>query len=323
MGISARLSVCLLLLIVVTLCGSDVVRAAEEQDKPSSYLVYVGTYTQGRSKGKGIYRFRLDMASGALKPVGAPTEAVNPSFLALHPSGKFLYAVNETGAWEGRKNSGAVSAYAINAKTGDLTFLNRRLSRGGAPCHLSVDATGRSVHVANYSGGSVISFPIGSDGRLGAEASFFQHEGSSVTPRQKGPHAHCINLDAGNKFAFVADLGLDKVMIYRLDANSGKLTANTPAFAKLAPGSGPRHFAIHPDQKHAYVINEIASTVTVFNYDADRWKRRRRSRRCRRASREVRRRRKCSCIPRASFCTARIADTTASSRIGSIPQAAS
>jgi 6-phosphogluconolactonase len=227
--------------------------------------VYVGTYTSGESK--GIYRLRLDLATGGLSPEGDPTETVNPSFLAFHPSGRFLYAVNETGDAR-RDPSGGVSAFAIDAKTGSLTFLNRQPSGGPAPCHLSVDKAGRHVLVANYWDGSVSVLPIGTDGRLGAATARIQHEGHGPNAeRQEGPHAHSVHLDADNRFALVADLGSDRVAVYRFDAQKGTLTANEPAAGVLPPGSGPRHFAFHPDGRHAYVINELNATVTVFDYD--------------------------------------------------------
>jgi 6-phosphogluconolactonase len=229
-------------------------------------MVYIGTYTQGKSK--GIYLFRMDPASGQLTPAGLAAETVNPSFLAIAPNHRFLYAVNEIGEFGGT-SSGAVSAFAIEPTTGKLTLLNQESSRGSGPCHLIVDRQGKNVLVANYGGGSVAVLPIRPDGRLGPATAFIQHQGSSVNPqRQKEPHAHSMNLDAANRFAFAADLGLDKVLIYRFDPNQGTLAPNDPAAAAVAPGAGPRHFAFHPSGRWAYVINEIDSTVTAFSYDA-------------------------------------------------------
>ena len=234
--------------------------------KPSHFLVYLGTYTGGKSE--GIYVLRLNMATGALTPVSSTGEVVNPSFLAIHPSKKFLFAVNEIGTFGG-KPTGAVSAFAIDQTTGALTFLNQRASLGSTPCHIVVDATGRNVLVANYSGGSVSSLPIGEDGHLGGATGFVQHEGSSVNPdRQEGPHAHSINLDSANRFAFAADLGLDRVLVYAFDSEGGTLRAAAEPSASVAPGAGPRHFAFHPDGRFAYVINELDNTVTGFAYDA-------------------------------------------------------
>jgi 6-phosphogluconolactonase len=228
--------------------------------------VYVGTYTQGKSQ--GVYLFRLDLQSARLAPEGVVPNVINPSFLAIHPNRRFLYAVNEIGDFRGAK-SGAVSAFAIDAGTGKLRLLNQEASGGGGPCHLTVDRTGRNVLVANYGGGSVASLPLRADGRLGPATSFIQHRGSSVDRgRQEGPHAHSINLDAANRFAVAADLGLDQVLVYRFDADHGSLTPNDPPYTTVAPGSGPRHFAFHPSGRHAYVINEMKSTVTAFAYDA-------------------------------------------------------
>ncbi|MEO8498619.1 MAG: lactonase family protein, partial [Planctomycetota bacterium] len=162
-----------------------------------------------------------------------------------------------------------VTAFAINPKDGSLTKLNEKSSGGAGPCHLVVDATGKNVLVANYGGGSVACLPINTDGTLEDATSFIQHAGSSADPqRQKEPHGHSINVSPDNKFALAADLGLDKVLIYAFDAAQGKLTPNDPAAADVKPGSGPRHFAFHPSGNFAYVINEIALTVTAFKYDA-------------------------------------------------------
>jgi 6-phosphogluconolactonase len=210
----------------------------------------------------------MDVKSGKLTPLHE-VESVSPSFLALHPSGKFLYAANEIGDFQGEK-SGAVSAFAVDGATGNLSFLNQQASKGGGPCHLIVDHAGKNVLVANYGGGSVAVLPIAGDGRLGKATGFIQHKGSGATPRQKAPHAHSINLDAAGRFAFAADLGLDKILIYKFDYAAGTLTPNDPAFAEVAPGSGPRHFAFHPSGKYAYVINEMTRTVTAFAYDAKR-----------------------------------------------------
>ncbi len=232
--------------------------------KVGKVMLYVGTYTSGGSK--GIYRFELDPATGALTPAGAPTETVNPSFLAIHPSRRFLYAVNETGE-TATDPSGGVSAYAIDPSTGALTFLNRQPSEGAAPCHVSVDAAGRHAFVANYAGGTVAVLPIGPDGRLGPASAVARHEGHGVKPEQKEPHPHSVNLDAANRFAFVADLGIDRVVAYRFDGK-GRLARHDSGSVAVAPGAGPRHFAFHPDGRRAYVIDELDSTITRLDYDA-------------------------------------------------------
>ncbi len=231
-------------------------------------LVYIGTYTGAKSK--GIYVSRLDLASGALSAPTLAAESANPSFLAVHPTRDLIYAVNEIGNYEG-KPGGSVSAFTINRETGALTALNRQSSVGGGPAHVTVDHAGRNVLVANYGGGSVAVLPIGSDGALRPSSAFIQHTGSSVNPaRQKEPHAHSVIVDSADRFAYVADLGLDKVMIYRLDGGKGSLVANDPPFATAEPGAGPRHLALHPQRRFAYVINEMQNTVTAFSRDAER-----------------------------------------------------
>jgi 6-phosphogluconolactonase len=232
---------------------------------PEKLWVYVGTYT---GKSKGIYRCELDLRSGELTLQGLAATTTNPSFLALDPAHRFLYAVNEVDHVAGSK-SATVSAFAIDPGTGMLTLLNQQSSRGTSPAHLIVDATGKNVLVANYGSGSVAVLPIGPDGRLGPATGFVPHRGSSINKsRQEGPHAHCVTLDPANRRVVVADLGLDKVLIYQLDPARGHLTPNAPRFAAVTPGSGPRHFVFHPNGRTAYVINELASTVLAFAYDA-------------------------------------------------------
>ncbi len=234
-------------------------------EPPSALRVYVGTYSGKESK--GIYMLRLDLEKGTLGDPELVAETRNPTFLALHPTGRFLYAVGEIGDFGGKK-TGAISAFAIEA-SGKLTLLNQQPSGGPGPCHVSVDREGRNVLAANYSGGSVCVIPLADDGKLKAPTCVIQHEGKGANPRrQAGPHAHSINLDAPGRFAFAADLGLDKVLIYRFDPGAGTLKPNDPPAGQVAPGSGPRHFAFHPDGKFAYVINELSSTITVFSYDA-------------------------------------------------------
>lgn len=229
-------------------------------------LVYIGTYTGAKSK--GIYLSRLDAASGALSPPELAAETPSPSFLAVHPRGGFLYSVNEVNT-AGGNPAGSVSAFAIDRTTGKLTALNQESSGGPGPAHLIVDKSGADVLVANYGGGSVAALPIEANGRLKPPSAFIQHTGSSVNAsRQDKPHAHSINVSPDNRFAYVADLGLDKVLIYRFDAKLGSLTPNEPPFATVAPGAGPRHFAFHPKGRFAYVINEIDLTVTAFSHDA-------------------------------------------------------
>jgi len=228
------------------------------------YLLYVGTYTNQRSK--GIYAWRFDPASGQLKALGLVAETPSPSFLAIHPDRRFLYAVNEISNYQGQR-AGSVSAFAIDRKSGKLTLLNTVSSGGPGPCHLALDRRGKCLIVANYGGGSVAAFPVGSDGRLREATSFFQHSGKvALAERQGGPHAHSVLVSPDGGFAFVADLGLDQVVIYRLIAAKAQLTPNTPLFVTVTPGSGPRHLAFHPNGRLVYLINEIKSTITTFSY---------------------------------------------------------
>ena len=230
--------------------------------------MYVGTYTRGASK--GIYAYQFDSASGKTAPIGLVAETENPSFLAIHPNQRFLYAANEISMYKGQA-AGSVSAFAIDPASHALKLLNQVSSRGTGPCHVVVDKSGKWLFAANYGSGSVAAFPIQEDGSLGEASAFAQHNGSSVNKqRQSGPHAHVVALAPDNRIALVADLGLDRIFAYRVEPASGGLAANDPLFVKLAPGSGPRHVAFRPDAKFAYSINELLSTVTAFRYDASR-----------------------------------------------------
>ena len=237
----------------------------------SKYFVYIGTYTEKGSASKGIYAYRFDSATARLTAIGLAAETINPSFLAVHPNQRFVYAVNEVSDFKGEK-SGAVSAFAIDRATGKLTLLNQVASKGGGPCYITVDKSGKYVLVANYEGGSVAVFPILQDGRLGEASSFVQHSGHGTNPqRQEGPHAHSIDMSRDNRVAIVDDLGLDETLVYRFDSTKGSLindASNDAEIAKAARGAGPRHFAFHPNGKFGYVVNEMQSSVTAFAYDA-------------------------------------------------------
>jgi 6-phosphogluconolactonase len=251
-------------ILLLTFLATTVASAAAANGK---YIFYVGTYTQEGSKSKGIYAYRFDAATGQSTPLGLAAETTNPSFVALHPNGRFLYAVNELQNYEG-KNSGGVSAFSVDRESGKLTFLNEVRSRGGDPCYIVVDKAGKHVLVANYTGGSVAVFPIDDSGKLGEASAFVQHTGHGADPkRQEGPHGHSIDLSPDNKFAFVDDLGLDQLLVYNFDSSKGTLTPNDPPFVKLDPGAGPRHFALHPSGKFGYVVAEMASTVTALSVD--------------------------------------------------------
>jgi 6-phosphogluconolactonase len=255
-----------LLILIASLAGLSA--AQKPHKKPArqgQYLAYVGTYTT-KTDSKGIYAYRFDAASGELSAIGLAAESADPSFLAVHPDGRHLYAVNELSEFGGQK-SGAVSAFVIDRHTGLLTLLNQVATRGAGPCYISLDQTGKFVLVANYDGGSIASFPIREDGSLGPPASFIQHAGSSVNKqRQEAPHAHWVGTSPDSRFALAADLGLDEVVIYRFDVTEGTLSPNDPPFVTVNPGAGPRHFAFHPNGKFGYVLNEMDATVTAFSF---------------------------------------------------------
>lgn len=230
-----------------------------------NYKVYIGTYTGQKSQ--GIYMADFESESGELSAVKLAAATPSPSFLAIHPSKPFLYAVGE-GASVGPKKEGTVTAFAISQGSGLLKKLNQQLSGGNGPCHVSLDAEGKCVMAANYGSGSVIAFPVGADGGLGTAGSVIQHEGSSIDPkRQSSPHAHHIVADLAGTRAYCCDLGLDKVMIYRV-LGEARLEKNDPPFASVQPGAGPRHLSFHPNGKHAYVINEMSSTITAFHVES-------------------------------------------------------
>ena len=226
-------------------------------------LLYVGTYTSGKSE--GIYVYRMDVVTGELKRVRS-IKSVDPSFLTIDRSKRYLYAVNEVGEYAG-KAGGGVSAFAIERETGNLRLLNEQATLGAHPCHLTIDRRKKTLLVANYTGGSVAVLPVRSDGTLAPSIDLEQHEGSSIKEQQKGPHAHCIILDRFERYALAADLGTDKVMIYRFDSLTGKLTPGKQPWAELKAGAGPRHLTLSRDGKFAYVINELDSTMTTLKYN--------------------------------------------------------
>jgi 6-phosphogluconolactonase len=218
--------------------------AAEE------WIVFIGTYT--RQNSKGIYAYRFDSGHGNLTSPGLAAETSNPSFLAVHPNNQFLYAVGEDSA-------GTISAFSIQPD-GRLVKLNTVSSRGNAPCHIAFDKTGQWLFVANYNSGSIASFPVLKDGRLGEAAAFVQHTGGT-------PHAHSVNISPDNRFLIATDLGLDQTLVYRFDSKNGTFTPNTPPFWKSAPGSGPRHFTFNEDGRFAWILGELDATVTTLSYN--------------------------------------------------------
>ena len=228
-------------------------------------LVFVSAFAAGDDG--AIHAYRLNLKTGELKLSHRTTDVEHPFFTALSPDGKFLYSIHAK-QFGGKENE-QVAAYAIEGRSGRLKLLNRQSAMGTASCFLDVDATGKTVLVANYSTGSVASLPVNKDGSLGESAAFIQHAGSSVDPkRQKGPYAHSIVVSPDNRFAYAADLGIDKILIYRLDPKTSKLAPGSPSFVKTPPGAGPRHLTFHPHGKHLYAINELKNSVTRFDQDA-------------------------------------------------------
>jgi len=252
-----------MVLLLIALAASVLTPAAGTA--PQKYLVYVGTYTDHGSK--GIYAYRFDSSTGKLTSLGLAAEVAEPSFLTVDSSGRFLYAINEILNYNGQP-TGAVSAFAIQQDTGSLSLLNQVSSHDEGPAHITLDRTDKYALVSNYTLGSVAVFPVLKDGRLGEATSFVQHKGSSVNPeRQKGPHAHAIALSPDNRFAVVADLGLDQLLVYDFDVAKGILGAK-PQIVRAAPGAGPRHLVFSPNGRFLYVINELLSTVVTYSYNA-------------------------------------------------------
>jgi 6-phosphogluconolactonase len=242
---------------VIIMSASHVSGSGKASTQPD-YFVYVGVY------GKGVYAYRFHAPDAKLDSLGMVGEVVNPSFLATDPEYKFLYAVSEL---EG-KAEGAVASFAIDRAKGSLRSLNSVSSGGVAPCHLAVDKSGKMLIVANYTTGGVSSFPLEKDGRIGKMTSLMAAQGSSVNAeRQEGPHAHEVVLSTDNKLAYVPDLGLDQIRIYRLHPATAKLAQHEPPFIKDEPGFGPRHMAFSRDGKYMYVVNELKSLITVYSGD--------------------------------------------------------
>jgi len=258
-GLGNRILRHLLLLSVVFLS----LRSADAADH--KYIAYVGTYT--REDSKGIYAYRFDADSGETTPIGLVAETENPSFLTLDHDGHFLYAVNETEKYQGEA-SGAVSAFSVDSASGKLHFLDQVSSRGANPAYITLDRKEHYALVANYTGGSVATFPVKKDGSLGEAAGFVQHQGKGFIPgRQETPHAHMIVPSPNNRFALVADLALDKIIVYRFDAGKGALKAIDSDSATVDSGAGPRHIAFGQDGKFVYLLNEMQGTVDAFAFD--------------------------------------------------------
>jgi len=238
-------------------------------------LAYVGTYTEKilfgtgqifEGQGEGIHIYKMDPATGSLTPHHTAGKIKNPSYLAFHPTDRFLYAVNELKSYKGEA-TGTLSAFTLDPQDGRPEFINMVATHGTDPCHVTVDRGGKFALVANFANGSIAVLPIRKDGGLEEASEVIQHRGSSLDPvRQSGPHAHSVTLDASNRFAYVPDLGLDKLMIYRFDPERGKLETHEQGWLETKPGAGPRHFVFHPNNKHAYLINELDSTIANLAY---------------------------------------------------------
>ncbi len=236
--------------------------AVETATRPSSripHVVYVGTYTGEMSK--GIYAFTFDDRSGGLTPLGLVAETPSPSFLTSSTNGSFVFAVNELQSFGGAP-AGSVTSFAVDPATAKLTEISVQPSQGAGPCHLELDRTGRYLAVANYGGGNFALFPVGADGRLRPATSVVDGKGTATKPL-----GHAVGFDADNKFLIAADKGLDRILVYRFNATDGRLTANQPPSAALPSGSGPRHFAFHPNGTWLFAINELAATITTFSWD--------------------------------------------------------
>lgn len=251
-------------LIVTSMLLTQLVSAVTAQS--GKEIIYVGTYSLRGSE--GIYVFEFDRRAVTIKPLQSVSNVKSPSFLAIHPSGKYLYSVNEA-AEAGPSNAGAVSAYAIDAATGKLSFLNGQSSLGRGPCHISIDETGKTAFISNYGGGNLAVLPIDVDGTLGAATDSVQHAGSGPnTKRQEKPHVHSATVAPDNRFIYVADLGTDKLHIYETDAKKGTVKPASTPYVTVKPGSGPRHFTVHPNGKFAYLVEELTSSVAVFSRNA-------------------------------------------------------
>ena len=234
---------------------------------PMDDLVLVGTYT-ARDATQGVYFYRMDPESGDLRPAGSAAVGANPSFLAIHPTRRWVYAVNEISSTDGRP-TGGVAALALDAAAPALAVLGRRASGGAGPAYVSVDRSGRYALVANYGAGTAAALPIGADGNIGEATAVVRHAGSGPrADRQGAPHAHCILADPSNRFVLVTDLGIDRIMVYRFDDRAGTLTPAPTPFAATRPGAGPRHLAFHPSRPIVYVINELDMTLGAYRWDA-------------------------------------------------------
>ncbi|MEP7352329.1 MAG: lactonase family protein [Acidobacteriota bacterium] len=260
------MSAVLIATVVPSMLDSQTPASTAKPQTGKNWIAYVGTYTT--AAGKGIYSYHYNPATGAMTSMAVAATTVSPSFMVVSPNGKFLYAVNEAKRFNGRTNSGSVTAFKINHETGALDELNILPSLGADPCHLAIDHTGRWLIVANYTGGNLAVIPLHADGSLDITTRMYQHTGASgVDPaRQEAPHVHSVYFSNDDKFLYSSDLGQDTVYIYAFDTITGKLVEH--GTAKTAPGAGPRHLAFSPDRKFAYGVNELSATVTAYHANA-------------------------------------------------------
>ena len=260
MNISRRAFAFLFSATSVALLSASIVLG--QSGKGHTYLVFVGTYTH-ETNSKGIYAYEFDAATGKLTPRGLAAETPDPSWLVIHPNGKWVYAANESG------KQSTISAFSVDAKSARLTLLNQLSALGEDPCYLSFDKTGKYLFAANYTSGNVVVFPVLPDGKLGRHTSAVQNAGAlgPNKERQEAPHAHWVEISEDNRFLLVADLGLDQILVYRFNPTNGTITPNDPPFARLEPGAGPRHAVFSGNGRFLYVLSEINSTVTSFSYD--------------------------------------------------------
>ncbi|MFT4016521.1 MAG: lactonase family protein [Agriterribacter sp.] len=252
--------------ISLLLFGLSLLTIGMAQQDSLHYLI-TGTYTSGKSE--GIYVYLFNSNSGTYKEV-SHVKTSNPSFVAISADEKFVYAVNENG---NKDNGGEVSSFAFDKSTGVLTAINKQYTVGDAPCYIDLDKTGRWLFVANYSSGTLSVLPVDASGNIGEAATTIKHEGSGVNKsRQEKPHVHCTYISSDNKWLFVPDLGIDKVMVYAFDAANGSLTPGEQPFIKINDGGGPRHITFHPNNKYAYIIEEMGGAVNAYDYAGGKFK---------------------------------------------------
>jgi 6-phosphogluconolactonase len=241
--------------------------AASARAEDPSCWVYFGTSATDASR--GIYVSKLDEETGTLSPARRAADKSDSVFMVFSPDHRHVYSLAEVPG-PGPKPLEAIESYAVDPGSGGLASVGERVSDGPEGCHISVDPSGRCILVSNYNGHYIEVFPILADSTVGGRTCLVRHSGSGPNPaRQQQAHPHSANVDPTGRFAVVADLGLDRLFVYRLDAVSGTLSPNDPPFARVAPGAGPRHFAFHPDGRHAFVINEMGGSITAMNWDSE------------------------------------------------------